>query len=560
MFARQVDPLAEYSSAISAAEQQHRVQQEGVDQDSNLFTVRSSSHTIGPSNSTCSSSGSNKRKHPFQFEPEFFAALDSSLEHSEETDSSQTASLPQRVGSPWSARPVKRVKKSTLTPTFASSPSSLHDLTSPKVSPKSSPPQIPISAPQKTPSTTETTAAAPSFTHHGHNVPSSPSLTSRKRPPSCFSSSPPPSSHSNTLPKAPAFPQSSGPSIIDLSSGEELVTLRLGDNEHKRRSESDLSPPTGSPESLQEVFECMDDGTLQPIHDHTPAHLSPAKKVRLSKINHPVLRFLKDDEVDGPDKDFKKTQNRRTEGIGLHRPTHSGYWSGAAARRKGSAFVRNSRSSLTRRFWDDIGMESTRVGDYDLESSDVDQTREVSDCHLGSKDYQSEDHDPKQNKTTTNTTTGNIIPSKAGLQALIRYQEPRVIFSDDLERYDRKCWRDLKSTHIIPLEEAKGKELVLYRKMPFAIYSTHHFNTGGEEDPQKDAEEGGEEEGEEEDEEGEEDNPYLYAARNGHSSTVLIEELDDEDDGNMADDEECELSDDSPLVELEERIMDMDLD
>ncbi|KAG0207316.1 hypothetical protein BGX33_006897 [Mortierella sp. NVP41] len=46
------------------------------------------------------------------------------------------------------------------------------------------------------------------------------------------------------------------------------------------------------------------------------------------------------------------------------------------------------------------------------------------------------------------------------------------------------------------------------------------------------------------------------------ASTVLIEELKDENenDGNMADDEECELSDDAPLMDLEEQITDMDLD
>ncbi|KAK3814922.1 MAG: hypothetical protein J3Q66DRAFT_343400, partial [Benniella sp.] len=282
MFARQVDPLAEYSSAITAAEQQHRAQQEAIDQHSS-FTLQSSSHTTGSSNSTCSSSNNNttsnntphnpyKRKHPLLFEPEFFAALDSALDgYNEEAGASHTTSLPQRAGSPWSARPLKKAKKSTLS-TAMSSPTS-HDSTLPKVSPKLSP---------STPPQNESTAnlAPPSS-----KSPSGPSSTLRKHPPSpvpsCPSVSSPPLPHNNIFPKAlPAFRQNlNGPSIIDLSSGEELVTLHLGVNEHKRKSEDDLSPPKGSAESLQEVFEYQDDGTLQPISDHNSGYLSPAKKV-----------------------------------------------------------------------------------------------------------------------------------------------------------------------------------------------------------------------------------------------------------------------------------------
>ncbi|KAG0224946.1 hypothetical protein B0O80DRAFT_216560 [Mortierella sp. GBAus27b] len=558
MFARQVDPLADYNSAISAAEQHHRAQQEAVDQDSGLFTDQPLQCSIGITNSTCGS-GSNsicnggnspismshnpyKRKHPFQFEQEFIAALDSSLEHTTEDDNSQTTAE-STAESPWPTRPMKRAKKSTQSLTVEAVSPPLHDSTSPKVSPKLYPATLGTSSP------TETTATATSFTSQGHNdLPSLPSI-SRKRPPSRSSASPSPLPHGDISQEGPPFRQySSGPSIIDLSSGEELVTLQLGDNEHKRRSENDLLPPSGSPDSLQEVFECLDDGTLLPIPDHCPTYASPAKKVRLSKINnHPVLRHLKDEgNEDGASEDSKKAHNRKAEGA--CRQAHSGFWSGTAARRKGSTFVRNTRSSLAYGFWDDLEMDGTLINDHDPESEDHETKDDIdvgenniSNCDHKDKEHQGDaiDHD------LMDSCTASTSDDNAGLQALVPYQKSKVILvSANSGDYDRTYWRNLKPIQIIPPEETKGKELVLYQKSPFAIYSERLQSTNDRASPRDDRKE----------------DAHPWIDGNEYLSTVHIEELEDDDDGNMADDEECELSDDAPLVDLEDRIMDMDLD
>ncbi|KAF9939238.1 hypothetical protein BGZ65_011116 [Modicella reniformis] len=492
MFARQVDPFAEYNSAISAAEQHHRTQQEAASHVCNHFSIQpSSQHTTGSSNSTCSSRSSDnpnrrnstqnphKRKHPLQFEPEFFEALDSSLEeHSEETDDSQAStnhyystSSPQQAGSSWPVRPTKRVKKSTLTDTFVPSP------------------------------------AAPGSIPHGFKTWPSPSSTS----PSGLLS------HNNIL---LSFSHNNGPSIIDLSSGEELVTLQLGDNEHKRKREDDFASPTAN--SLQEVFEHQDDETLIPIVEHPPRQLSPAKKVRLSKASqHPFLQFLEEGESETDETQKKVVANQDSSSgasTGAYHP-ESGCWSGIAARRNGSTCVRNTGSRLVRHFWDDVEMGSAHHSGYDL---------------------------------------GGTLSSKAEKQTLILHREPKTLYVHNvLKTFDQRFWGDHTSTHIIPLEETKGKELVLYQKTPFNIYSTYSRNADDKKDVQGDMEEKEEEKGMKKDV-----RTHLYASEYERSSPMLLEKLndgDDDDEGNLADDEACELSSDEPLIELEERIMDMDL-
>jgi len=359
-----------------------------------------------------------------------------------------------------------------------------------------------------------------------------------------------------------------------LSSGEELVTLHLGVNEHKRKSENDLSPPKGSAESLQEVFEYQDDGTLQPISDHHSGY-SPAKKVRLSKASHhPVLRFLKEGETEpsGSKKSTKRDQNKKAEGShGACRVAQSGYWSGANARRKGSTFIRNTRSTLAHRFWDDMDMDNIQINSHNPGSEDhqggekhVEQNKQINE----GKAHQAKDEDTDQCSTasatiTATTTTRNvtsdrsgIIPFKAGLQAVIRYQEPKGIsVSSNLHGYNRECWKNPMLIPIIPLKETKGKELVVYQKLPFAISSAY---------PQRANDKDNQEDEDEDEDEEEQGNSHPHTFNGGYLSTVIIEELDDDDDddddGNMADDEGCEHSDDAPLVELEEGIMDMDLD
>ncbi|KAI1320926.1 hypothetical protein EDD11_009249 [Mortierella claussenii] len=73
-----------------------------------------------------------------------------------------------------------------------------------------------------------------------------------------------------------------GVSIIDLSSGEELASLQLGENKHKRRRDS-TTDSSSSGESLREVFDVMEDGSLQPVLDHVPVLPSPMKRMRTHK-------------------------------------------------------------------------------------------------------------------------------------------------------------------------------------------------------------------------------------------------------------------------------------
>ncbi|GJJ69802.1 hypothetical protein EMPS_02151 [Entomortierella parvispora] len=86
---------------------------------------------------------------------------------------------------------------------------------------------------------------------------------------------------------------SHGPSIIDLSSGEELVALHVGESEHKRRRESNACSP--DEDYLREVFDVQEDGSLCETMHHAPALPSPTKRARLEKPR-PHLQFLDQSE------------------------------------------------------------------------------------------------------------------------------------------------------------------------------------------------------------------------------------------------------------------------
>ncbi|KAK3807611.1 MAG: hypothetical protein J3Q66DRAFT_355858 [Benniella sp.] len=92
---------------------------------------------------------------------------------------------------------------------------------------------------------------------------------------------------------------SGGPSIIDLSSGEELEALHLGENEHKRRRDSAFDSGS-SAESLREVYDVLEDGSLCPVMDHAPVKPSPTKRIR---VEEPMVRSkleTLDDQEDEP--------------------------------------------------------------------------------------------------------------------------------------------------------------------------------------------------------------------------------------------------------------------
>jgi hypothetical protein len=111
---------------------------------------------------------------------------------------------------------------------------------------------------------------------------------------------------SNQDPRPPIFRRKSfsaraseGPSIIDLSSGEELEALHLGENEHKRRRDSAFDSGS-SAESLREVYDVLEDGSLCPVMDHAPVKPSPTKRIRLEEPMPQSKLETLDDQEDEP--------------------------------------------------------------------------------------------------------------------------------------------------------------------------------------------------------------------------------------------------------------------
>ncbi|KAI1316824.1 hypothetical protein EDD11_009402 [Mortierella claussenii] len=603
MFARQVDPLAEYSSALSAAELHHRAQQEALDHtytnssNSRNFYVSQSSQPSthhagssstgssdeilgGPSNSNSNGSNNNsisihasarnhnpyKRKHAIHFEPDFFAALDASLaetadncggDHSGTSISTSTntsVDVDTHRGSEWSTasiqqqsleqqrplRPVKRVKRS-MTPTITS-PKASEKLTVRHSNHSSAATKIKAASTMTTPPhlTSDTQPSTSTSSEQTASV-DQPLRTS----PSSISSPPPDSVQKSDLLTRGRI-GSSGPSIIDLSSGEELVALHLGENEHKRRRDHDplLSPTSesGPTELLQEVFEYQDDGTLLPILDHASERPSPTKKVRLSRApSHlPHLQFLSECIGSGDAGFQKNTMQWREEGKteeGDDKPGNNGYFRPAlyrtqwnecsTAQRSDSSSVRSSQSSLRSRFWNTVD-EGDMSADEDQEDANDERNRRSELCSS-----QSEFGAHRKGRNS-------LVRSKGGCN--LKY------FLDGLDTLDREHWTNLMPKGIIPLEEAHGNEVVLYQ--PTSALSKD-LALGDNDTDEADIWEAQEEEG------------NLGGTDYHQSPTAYIEELDDneeDDEGNLADDEAGEAHDYAPLVDMEEKIMDIDLD
>ncbi|KAG0212847.1 hypothetical protein BGX28_005503 [Mortierella sp. GBA30] len=514
MFARQVDPLADYSSTLSAAEQYRRTQHEAFDQEQEdgLHAYAPSDLTSQHSDSKSSSGTCHnpyKRKHPFQFDPEFFAALDSSLTEQQDAGSRswsnrRSTSLQANSGSPWPMRPCKRPKKSILSRCLSSSPKP----TSFPGSPRASSPVGASSSASHQPSTPVTSA------------PTSHNDTKRE-----FQSPYSPSVCKKSTRMTAVFSTSNGPSIIDLSSGEELVALHLGENEHKRRRDSTSEPTFASPstDSLREVIEFQDDGNLLPILDHCPARPTPVKKVRLSKaLQRPHLRFLSDVESDteGSKKDGVRTDRQYDHSrSNLHRLSHCNGWQ-ETAYRKGATFVRDTKSIFVDRCWNDVSVTSGIVG--------------------VSSDMQREgDSPPDQSLEKGEHKFAYSVHHQACkkiLRALVRYKGPKAFaFAEGIDVFSWDPWTADGLDCVVPEGGFHGQELVLYQGGQ-SRYTDEWLD--------------------------QEKYRLVEPNEDSYSTSVLIEELveDDEDDGNLADDEECEFSDEGPLLELEEKIMDMDLD
>ena len=570
MFARQVDPLAAFTSSLSAAEAHHRQDNDiTLNHHQNLPFTTSPSHSpscsstfhpsIGNSNdsnskkdSTAASSSTYnpyKRKHPLQFEPEFFEALDASLQEfhddaAQRNDASgcRKASLSNlNGGSPWPSRPCKRAKNS-LFKCPASSESTGSTSRPPSSSGSSSArPRMPSPTPSFN-STQTTTIPHSNSTNRNSETELDPPLSHHNTPPVFPQASSPISSwsHKNVFSNSPTFARNpKGPSIIDLSSGEELVPIHMVDKEqHKRRRDSScesFSPPE-STDSLHQVFELQADGTLLPIRDPSPFDPSPAKRMRLSKANRcQYLHFLSDDESDierlstklKADLRRRKTLNGFIGSNRTHRATAIGGIArsgGLAVTTAGSSYAHEEPYCGANGFWTGQAVDTTFNG-VSQEEEDA-----LSD----------QEHQMHQEKPSAKGEQSSLDSSNPDHQTMVLYKGPR---SASLTPYRQAVewsrWMDDEAKGLPDLDGLQGHEMVLYQRDPIGQEPSSRFNQGPriiwEEDDTQD---------------------------DDLASSVLIEELNDEDDddGNLADDEEYNLSSDASLMDLEGQVTDMDID
>ncbi|KAG0379412.1 hypothetical protein BGX24_000501 [Mortierella sp. AD032] len=528
MFARQAHALAAFTPTIPAADSHRRQDNNSIGNNSdNLHTHHSSSlhspypnsfspsaDNIDSSNSKKDTSGScnpYKRKQPLQFEPDFFAALDASLQdfHDDAAQRSDNngcwkSSLPNlNGGSAWLPRPCKRARNS-----FSKCPAS---------------------------QSTGSTSREPVSPGSSYAQPQTPSPGS-----SLLSAW----SHRNDISKSPAFARNpKGPSIIDLSSGEELVPMHMDDKEqqHKRRRDSSCEPPSSSSsesvDSLHQVFELQADGTLLPIEDPSPADPSPAKRMRLSKANRcPYLHFLSDDETEIERLSTKLKADLR------RRKAHNGFiGSNRTHRTTGASRFARSEGPPTIAVESSHGQEESCLGSNRLWA---DQSMDATIVSDNPKDEETLSDQACQWQVREPSVDGEVASmdsNNPGLQAMVLYKGPRsVSLTPNRQLLDWDLWLECETDHLMGSNGLRGHEMVLYQREPLGRDTSAQFNRRrsipwDEDDFQGD----------------------------DTASSVLIEELDDdeeEDDGNLADDEEYELSDDVPLMELEEQITDMDLD
>ncbi|KAF9133468.1 hypothetical protein BG015_003552 [Linnemannia schmuckeri] len=377
MFARPVDPFFAYNSAFSAAERRHKEMELLAQQNNNNH---SSQQELGsqqtprldtnqaPSSATIHS---KRRKHSLHFEPEFLSALDSSLQ-----DPPPVLSRP---------RPCKKLRRSTAA----------------------------MSVNENHLASNTTNSASNSFAQ------------SRTSPPTAVPETlcPKEQRASTTLPRflSSSSKTTDGPSIIDLSSGEELIAMNVGQSDHKRPRESlTESSSSSSVESLREVYDVQEDGSLCPVLDHAPALPSPAKRSRIdsSTNDNGPLRSL-DELVQGRE---RKRQIKRS----LARATHMH-----------SAVTTNNATNNVTTISNSYGYRDEVMMDTTGWMSDDD------DCH------------------NNNTHQKAARPE----MALIRYEGPKTVtLADGVDALIRKRWND---DHDIPsLDNLQGNELVLYRPPP----------------------------------------------------------------------------------------------
>ncbi|KAF9915185.1 hypothetical protein BX616_006703 [Lobosporangium transversale] len=549
----------------------------------NTNTSKKSTGTDTATSTTNADSNPYKRKHTFHFEPEFFAALDETTSDGEiigkkNNPMSTTSTSPQRTGFSWMARPLKRAKRSksnlaSLNPNFnpvyeyEASPHQMNNVSSS------------LSASQCTvPSFSTISALRPTS---GNNITCSTSTSTF-----ATTAKSPSSSKIATAKTNPSmrYLNLNGPSIIDLSSGEELVVLHLGNNELKRRrDDSLLSSSTRTENFLLKAYEYKDDGTLTPIpdldHRERPfTQPSPAKKVRLSRSNQrgPHLEFIEDCEavsvddhqrgLTGEEKWSQKSVDRdngrdgskgrggfyqSTEGGRYHRPTvYGAFWNGTgtSVRLRGSRNMRRGsrKATVGTRFWADFDQEGSRINKGDDEAKDELEIPFANDS-------EDKDENEVQDKEKARVGGGNLVRSKNVCNLFY--------LAEGFEKPSQSHWRDLARAHFIPENEAEVHELVLYRSPDLTNDSIEDniLNYDGVWDADE------------------------FHRQYHHHTSAFIEELnedtgngdvaevdydgdddddgidDDNDGGVIPDNEAGSPPENAHLMDLEEKIMDMDL-
>jgi hypothetical protein len=179
--------------------------------------------------------------------------------------------------------------------------------------------------------------------------------------------------------------------------------MNVGQSDHKRPRESlSESSPSSSVESLREVYDVQEDGSLCPVLDHAPALPSPAKR---SRIDDGPLKSL--DELEQGRE--HKRQNRRSTARARH----------------------TNNNNNTYGYRDDAMMDTTGWTSDD-------------NSHANSNSY----HKAARPE-----------------MALIRYEGPKTVtLADGVDALIRKRWND--DHDILSLDNLQGNELVLYRPPP----------------------------------------------------------------------------------------------
>ncbi|KAG0294437.1 hypothetical protein BGZ96_001165 [Linnemannia gamsii] len=256
--------------------------------------------------------------------------------------------------------------------------------------------------------------------------------------------------------------------------------------------------------------------------------------MRLNKANRcQYLHFLSDDEseIDRLSTKMKAELRRRKAHYGFigsnraHRTTAMGRTArsgGSASIGTGSSHAHEESYSGANAFWIEQAMDAAFGG--------ISQDQDA---------LSDQEHQLPHDEPSTKGERSLLDSSNTDNQVMVLYKGPKsVSLTPHRQVLDWSHWMDDEAIGLSNLGEPQGHEVVLYKREPIGREPSSQFNRGRsiiwEEGPQDD----------------------------GFASSVLIEELNDgdDDDGNLADDEEYDLSDDASLMDLEEQVTDMELD